>query len=192
MDVDLDFPSSFDPVEYFQQAVRASIVKKGELTKHPVGAYLQNIPRDPVTQLSAIPYEEAEQVGYFKIDFLHLSLLDDFATKEEIRTLLKIEPDWTLLQDEEQVTKLFQIHKHFKILTKIKPTSVQELADCIALIRPGKRHLLDAYTKNKLVVRQELYRRPDEEGQYYFKKGHAVAYALNIILQLHLIKGGIL
>ena len=191
MDIDIDFPTDFDPLDYFDQAVRASMVKKEDLSKHPVGAYFQNIPKDKLTGLAAIPYEQAEELGYFKIDFLHLSILDNFGSKDEIRALVNIEPDWTLLQDEEVVEKLFQIHRHYKVLKQIKPTSAQELADCIALIRPGKRHLLDAYTKNKELIRQELYRKPDDD-QYYFKKSHAIAYALTIVLQLHLIKGGIL
>jgi len=191
MDIDIDFPSDFDPLDYFDQAVRASMVKNGDLKKHPVGAYLQNMPKDKITDLAAIPYEQAEELGYFKIDFLHLSLLDNFTSKDEIRALVKIEPDWNLLLDEDVVSKLFQIHRHYKILKQIKPSSVQELADSISLIRPGKRNLLDAYIKNKELIRQELYRKPDD-GQYYFKKSHAVSYALTIVLQLHLIKGGIL
>jgi len=191
MDIDIDFPSDFDPLDYFDQAVKASMVKKGVLGKHPCGAYLQNIPTDKITGLSAIPYEQAEELGYFKIDFLHLSLLDNFESKDQIRKLVKIEPDWNLLQDEKNVEKLFQIHRHHNILVEVKPTSVQELADCISLIRPGKKHLLNGYSKNKQVVRQELYKNPGDD-QYYFKKSHAIAYALTIVLQLHLIKGGII
>jgi len=191
VDIDIDFPTSFDPLDIFDQAVRASMIKNGELTKHPAGAYLQNIAKDKVTGLAAIPYKQAEEMGYFKIDFLHLSVLDYFDSKDEIRALLKVDPDWSILQDEEQVSKLFQIHNHFKVLDLIKPTSVEELADAIALIRPAKRQLQHAYTKNKQLIRQELYIRPDDD-QYYFKKSHSIAYALTIVLQLHLIKGGIL
>ena len=191
MDVDIDFQTTFDPLGYFEEAVRASMVKDGELKKHPAGAYFQNIPKDKMTQLAAIPYQQAEELGYFKVDFLHLSILDEFENKKEIKVLLKTDPDWLLLQSPSVVSKLFQIHNHFDIVSKIKPQSVQELADCIALIRPAKRHLIDAYIKDKSLIRQELYRKP-EDGKYYFKRGHAIAYALNIVLQLHLIKGRIL
>lgn len=191
MDVDIDFPTDFDPLEYFETAVRASRVQNGELKKHNAGAYLQNIPKDKLTGLAAIPYKEAQELGYFKIDFLHLSLLDNFQSKDEIRILLKKEPNWTLLQSPDAVSKLFQIHKHFDLVSKVKPQSVQELADCIALIRPGKRYLLAAYLKDRDVVRTELYTKPDD-GRAYFKKPHAIAYALTIVLQLHLIDGGII
>ena len=190
MDIDIDFPSTFDPLEHFTQAVRASMVKNGELVKHPVGIYFQNIAKDNLTDLSAIPYEQAEELGFFKIDFLHLTVLDHFNSKDEIRALLKLEPDWRLLQDQSVVEKLFHLHRHSTILRKVKPTSIEELADCIALKLPSKRLLLDAYTKNKQLVRKELYSRPDD-GSVWFKKGHAIAYAMIIVLQLHLIKGGI-
>ena len=191
MDIDLDLKTDFDPLTFFPEAIRASMVKNNELTKHNVGVYFQSIPVDKMTGLAAIPYEQAEQEGYFKIDFLHLSVLDDFNSKEEIRQLLKIEPDWKLLMRPDVVERLFQIHRQYDLISKLAPKSVEELADAIALMRPGKRHLVDAYLKDKSLIRKELYKKP-EDGKYYFKKGHAISYALNIVLQLHLIKGKIL
>lgn len=189
MDVDIDLKTDFDPLKYFSGAIRASMVKDGDLVKHPAGAYFQPIPVDSVTGLAAIPYEQAEELGYFKVDFLHLSLLDYFDNKQQIRTLLKQEPDWALLENPDIVGKLFQIHRHYDLIAQVKPRSVQELADCIALIRPGKRALVHAYIKNREKVREQLYMKP-QEG-YYFKKSHAIAYAMTIVLQLHLAKGGI-
>ncbi len=190
MDIDLDLKTDFDPLDLFD-VVRASMVKNEKLVKHNVGVYFQSIPVDSMTGLSAIPYQQAEEVGYFKIDFLHLSLLDVFETKEEIRELLKLEPDWSLLTQKDVVEKLFQIHRQYNLVSKLAPKSVQELADCIALMRPGKRNLVDAYLKDRVLVREELYLKP-EDGKYYFKRGHAISYALNIVLQLHLINGGVL
>jgi len=191
MDVDIDFKTNFDPLDYFDQAVRASRVFNDELVKHPAGAYLQNIPVDQMTGLSAIPFKEAEELEYFKIDFLHLSLLDNFSSKDQIRKLANVEPDWGLLYSAENVQKLFQIHKHYDLIFKVKPTSVQQLADCIALIRPAKRYLLDAYVQEPDLIRSEIYTKP-EDAKYHFKKPHAIAYAVTIVLQLHLIKGGLL
>lgn len=173
-----------------KQAIPASMVKNNELVKHPCGYYFQEIPVDDVTSLASIPYEEAEVLGYFKIDFLHLSLLDNFKSKAQVRELLRQEPDWTILQDPSQVPKLFQIHKHGTLLSNIKPSTVQELADCIALIRPGKRHLIDRYKDNKEATRRILYEKDD--AGYYFKRSHAISYALTIVLQLHLISQGVL
>jgi len=189
MDVDIDFPTNFDPLEYFDTAIRASMLKKGELVKHPAGAYFQTIPVDPKTNLAAIPYKEAAELGYFKVDFLHLSVLDWFSDKNQIRTLLRKEPDWSLLEDSYEVSKLFQIHNHFDLVEKVQPESVIELSDIIALIRPGKRGLLEKYLKDPEGTRKELYTVVNK-GDY--KKSHSVAYALTIVLQLHLIKGKVL
>lgn len=191
MDVDIDFRTDFDPLELFKDSVRASRVHAGELLKHNAGIYFQHIPKDKLTGLAAIPYKEAGELGYFKIDFLHLSILDNFESKDEIRTLLKRKPDWMLLQSPDVVSKLFQLHSHIELVSRVNPQSVQELADCIALIRPGKRFLLEGYLKNRDVIRKELYRKPDDD-RAYFKRSHSIAYALTIVLQLHLIKAGIL
>jgi DNA polymerase III alpha subunit len=188
MDIDIDTQTTFDPLLIFG-AVAASMVKDGVISKHPVGVYFQNIPVDPISNLAAIPYEQAEELGYFKIDMLHLSVLDHFDNKEEIRILSRTEPDWSLLKSPSVVAKLFQLSKHYDTVSRITPTSVQELADCVALIRPGKRFLLEGYLKNKELIREELYRKSDK---YYFKRAHAISYATTIVLQLHLIKGGIL
>jgi len=191
MDIDIDFKPNFDPLDYFD-GVRASRVEKGELRKHPAGVYLQSIPKDPITNLAAIPFEEAEELGYFKIDFLHISLLDDFDSKEEIRALLAMEPDWSILDKQENVEKLFQIGRQFDVVQTIKPKSIEDLCDVVAIFRPGKKHLLRHYTTNKEFIRKELYKKPDKDNAYYFKKSHSLAYAMNIVLQMHLIKAGIL
>ena len=191
MDVDIDFQTTFDPLDYFDEAIRASMVRDGELVKHPAGVYFQAIPKDALTNFAAIPYKAAEDLGYFKFDCLHLTILDHFGNKDEIRQLINIEPDWMLLESAVQVQKLFQLSKHYDLVSQVKPKTVQELADCVSLIRPGKRFLLDAYLKNRDAIRTELYRR-DPDAKYYFKRSHAVSYALTIVLQLHLIKGKVL
>lgn len=189
MDVDIDFPAKFNPTTVFPQAVVASMVKNGELIKHPCGHYFQPVPVDKITSLAAIPYEEAEALGYIKIDFLHLYILDSFSSKEEIRRLMNTEPDWSLLLIQENVEKLFQLHNHHALLVQVKPTSVQELADCITLIRPAKRHLIADYVRNRKRVRDNhLYQRSGDA--YAFKRSHAISYALTIVLQLHLIAAG--
>ncbi|PPD53428.1 MAG: hypothetical protein CTY12_04930 [Methylotenera sp.] len=187
MDIDIDFPSNFDPNKIFTNAIPASMVKKGAITKHPCGQYFQNIAIDPNTTVASIPYEEAQLLGYFKIDFLHNSALDLISSKEEMRRLINEDPDWDLLLNEHHVFKLIHINKHAELLKQVRPRSVLELADCLALIRPGKRQLLSHYLHNKERVRKQLYTKTTE---YYFKQSHAIAYALTIKLQLHLIQQG--
>jgi DNA polymerase III alpha subunit len=190
-DIDIDFKTDFDPRTLFPQAIPASMVRDGELAKHPCGHYFQHVPVDNVTGWSAIPYEEAEVMGYFKIDFLHLSTLEYFESKAEIRALLKREPQWDLLLDKDNVLKLFQISKHHAVVSQVRPKTIQELADVIALIRPGKRYLLADYIRNKIKVRPMLYRQ-DGDDKSSFKRSHSLAYAMTIVLQLHLIEAGVL
>lgn len=192
MDIDIDCNGDFNLEEIFPEAVRASMVENKKLLKHNVGVYFQHIPKDSITGLSAIPYNKAEELGYMKLDFLHLpSVLDYFENKQEIRTLIHIEPDWRLLEKKSVVEKLFQLKNSFWLVSQIKPKNVQELADCTALIRPGKSALVKKYLQDKEKVRKVLYMQPSDGG-YYFKRSHALAYSFNIILQLHLIKGKIL
>lgn len=188
-DIDLDFPTNFQPSDIFPTSVTASMVKNHTLTKHPCGVYFQTMPVDSVTNLAAIPYDKAEEYGFYKIDFLHLSLLDKLSSKQEIRDLIKTEPDWSLLWNPDHTHKLFQLHKHFEVLNKVRPTCVVELADCIALIRPTKRHLMDEYCANKYATRPKLYRLTGED-KAAFRRSHSLAYALTVVIQLHLIAQG--
>jgi hypothetical protein len=192
MDIDIDFKSGFDPNKIFKEAVRASMVnKKNELVKHPCGQYFQKMATDEVTGLAAIPYEEAEVLGYFKIDFLHFSALDPINNKSEIRRLINKEPNWDLLLSEENVLKLTHIKKHFALLNMINPQSVDDLADVLALIRPSKRYLITQYINNSQEKRRQmrviLYSKPPS-GEIWFKRSHAISYALTIVLQMHLLE----
>lgn len=183
MDIDIDLRPDFDPDKIFK-VVHASMNESGKLRKHPAGVYYQSVPVDSETNLSAIPYKEAEDVGFFKIDLLHLNLLTKFKSKAQMRSLIKQEPDWTLLESEKIVKGLFHIGNHFDIIEKVRPTSVAQLSDILALIRPGKRNLLDEYVKNPDAIRPELYTKRINSDM---RKSHTIPYALLIVLQLHLI-----
>lgn len=186
MDIDVDVPPTFERKLF--PWVQASVVRDGKLTPHPCGVHPQSIPVDPLTGLSAVPYDSAEDVGYFKIDFLHLNVYAHFKTRAEIDALLAKEPDWSLLQLQSNHAKLFQLSNHGELLLKLKPKSIIELADVLALIRPGKRQLVPFYQKDKDMARRLLWAKGDEG--YSFKKSHALGYAYVIWLQLHLIEQG--
>jgi DNA polymerase III alpha subunit len=189
-DVDIDFPSDFNPIKIFPELIRASQSKKGNLTPHQCGFYFQNIVKDILTDLACIDYEIAEEIGYQKIDFLHLGVYDHFTSRAEIEELINVEPDWNLLLIPSKVEKLFHLAKHYDVLEKIKPKSIDDVADALALIRPGKRELLDFYLENKQECRKILYSKT--KTGYSFKKSHGIAYALIIVLQLHMIEAGII
>jgi DNA polymerase III alpha subunit len=188
MDVDIDTPPSFKPARYFPEWVRASILKDEELSAHPCGVYPQNIAVDPVTGLSAVPYDRAEEFGYLKIDFLHLNVYQHFSSRAEIEEFASKEPDWGLLRLSSVQQKLFQLSRHGDLLNQLKINSIEDLADAMALIRPGKKQLLGLYQKDKLSARKALYAQ-DDSG-YSFKRSHSFAYAYVVVLQLHLIECG--
>ena len=189
IDIDIDTPSSFNPLDIFPNWIKASQIQSGEYKPHPCGVYSQNIPKEYISGLAAIPYKEAEELGFYKLDFLHNNVYDMFTSKEEIDALIEIEPNWDILLMPSEQVKLFQLSKHGDVLNQVRPKSIEDLADTIALIRPGKRVFLDLYLKNKQEARKILYAKTDG---YYFKKSHAHAYALVIVLQLHLISEGIM
>lgn len=187
MDIDIDIRKDTKIFELFKNLVPASRVENNELKSHAAGAYFQNMARDPTNNLAAIPYKEAEELGYFKIDFLHVNALDDFTSNQELRELAEKEPNWTLLEHKYIVSKLFHIADHFDVVYLVKPTSLLEISDILALIRPNKRKLLDKYLENKQAMRKELYTRRDKTDM---RKSHTIPYAQIIVAQLNLIELG--
>ena len=69
-----------------------------------------------------------------------------------------------------------------QILLHYKPTSVEQLAMILAIIRPGKKYLVG---KSWDEIAKEVWEKPTEG--YYFKHSHAVAYAVAIVVQMNLI-----
>jgi hypothetical protein len=189
MDIDIDLRPDFKLERTFTKATPASVVENGEIKRHLVGAYFQNISKDPLTNLAAIPYEEAEELGYLKIDFLNLGLLTYFESRDEVKYFARKTPNWQLLNDPKFVEKLFHISKHYDMVSKIKPKSIIELADILALIRPGKTILLDKYIKNPEATRVELYTKRQASD---LRKSHAIAYAVNIVINMNLIEAEII
>lgn len=185
-DVDVDLPRTVDIAKLFPGSIRASRVDDGELVPHPCGSYFENIPVDPLTKLAAIPHKEAAEVGYTKIDFLHLTILEKFRSKAEFLAAARKTPNWDLLKDPDIVSQLFQINKHWVLLQQVRPKSVIELSDVIALIRPDKRGLLNTYLKDRVKNRHLLYRAAYDDKSA-FRKGHSLSYSFTIIAQLNTI-----
>ena len=161
-----------------------AIIKKKDDTydKHNSGVYLQPIPADQLTGLSSIDYKEAEDRGYFKLDFLNNSLYEGVRDEEHLNELTNQEPIWDLLQHEDVVKNLAHVHAHINVLRVLKPRNIIELAEVLAIIRPAKRPLLN---ESKSEIKKNVWKKPTD-GSYYFKKAHAIAYAVSIVVQLNL------
>ena len=92
-----------------------------------------------------------------------------------------------LLQHEEFTDQLFHLNGHGTVVKKLCPTSVEQLASVLAIIRPAKRHLVNK-TWNE--IEKQVWVKPSD-GSYYFKKAHAVAYAHAIVVQMNLLCEGV-
>ena len=160
----------------------ASIIKDGEIKKHNTGVYFTDIPVHPFTNSANIDYKEAEDRGYFKLDILNVGVYDGVKNEKHLQELVDQKPDWSLLEHKEIVEQLFHIHNHFDIIDKLRPKSIEELAAVLAIIRPAKRHLLKQNWSN---IKENVWKKPTDNS-YYFKKSHAIGYALAIVVQLNL------
>lgn len=178
-DIDIDFADRNKALMLIEHIPASS---KDGTQKHPSGVYLQDIPVHPISGLSAFDYRTAESLGYFKIDFLNYSLYEQVKSDEHLRMLVNTTPDWSLLQHAEIVAKLNHIRDHFDIVKMINPQSVEDLAIVLALIRPGK-----SWLKHKPIeeIRANIWN--IDESQYTFKKSHATAYAVSIVVQMNLL-----
>jgi len=178
-DIDIDFADRTHALSILKH-VDATI---DTFKKHNTGIYCTSIPYNPVTGMSTLDYKEAEDRGYFKIDFLNVSVYEGVKNKEHLTKLMETEPLWELLLEDDFVNKLFHVNGHGSILRQMKPTTIEQLASVLAMIRPAKRHLIG---KDWNTVMSEIWVRP-ENDEYFFKKAHAIAYAHVIVVQMNLI-----
>jgi DNA polymerase III alpha subunit len=181
-DIDIDFFDRTKALEILEHHI-AMRDQRNQSVKHNTGVYFQTIPHNPFTNIATIDYKTAEDRGYFKVDFLNVSIYEGVRDETHLKNLLGQEPLWHLLEHEEVVTQLFHISEHHTILKKLKPTSIEELAAVLAIIRPAKRYLLD---RDWDTIHREVWEKPNED-LYFFKKSHAIAYAAAIVVQLNLI-----
>jgi len=185
-DIDIDFPNRTQALEKFKHIV-AAIEDNGTFKKHNTGIYCTSIPYNPLTGLSTIDYKSAEDRGYFKIDFLNVSVYEGVKDRAHLKQLMETEPLWDLLEQDDFSNLLFHVNGHGHVLRTMKPKDIEQLAACLAIIRPAKKHLLG---KPWTEVMQSVWTKPTTD-EYYFKKAHAVAYAHVVVVQMNLICEGI-
>jgi hypothetical protein len=53
----------------------------------------------------------------------------------------------------------------------------------LAVMRPSKKHLADSTWD---VIEKEVWEKPTD-GSYYFKRAHAISYAMAIVVQVNLL-----
>jgi hypothetical protein len=178
-DIDIDFADRDIVLSKLQH--RVAKLETGK--KHNTGIYTTEIPHNPIDNLSTIDYKAAEERGYFKLDFLNVSIYKDVKDEAHLLELMEREPIWDLFTHPEFTDQLFHLNGHGTVVKKLCPTSVEQLACVLAMIRPAKRHLIG---KTWTEITKEVWTKP-EGDEYYFKKAHAMSYAFAVVVHMNLL-----
>ena len=184
-DFDIDTKNREEILKYFKY-IPASKINNNNIIPHGVGVYFCNIKQDLISGLASIDYKVAEeQYGYMKIDLLRNSVYDRFYNRADILLALDQPIFWQMLNDRTVVESLPHIGSYYDLMKEM-PTidSIEKLAKFIAIIRPGKKHLIEKVKGNNWeCIDDEIWVKPTD-GQYYYKKTHSISYALMISLLL--------
>ena len=178
-DIDIDFADR----DIILSQLNHRVAKLDTGKKHNTGVYVTECPHNPVDNLCTIDYKTAEDRGYFKLDFLNVSIYKDVKDETHLISLMRKEPLWELLEHKDFVEKVFHLSGHESLLRQLKPTSVSQLAAALAIIRPAKRHLANERWET---IMKEVWKKP-KNGEYYFKKAHAMSYAMACVVHINLL-----
>lgn len=181
-DIDIDFADR-DQILKLVEVIPASIIKDNKLIRHNTGVYATDIPVDPFSGSASLDYKDAEDRGYMKLDFLNVNVYKQVRDEGHLIELMR-EPDWAKLYDPSICAQLIHVNNHYDNLLKMpEPVdTIARLAMFLAVIRPGKYHLIGRPWKE---VADTVWDKV--EGQYSFKKAHAVAYAQLVAVNLNLL-----
>jgi hypothetical protein len=179
MDIDIDFADRDQILRVLQHRVATLDGSK----KHNTGIYVTEIPHNPLNCHATVDYKTADDRGYFKVDFLNVSIYKGVRNEEHLTELINKEPIWDLLEHSEFADQLFHVSGHSDILAKLKPKSLEQLAAVLAIIRPAKRYLVNCDWDQ---IMQEVWVKPTND-QYYFKKSHAFSYAMAVMVHANLL-----
>jgi len=178
-DIDIDFADR----DIILSQLKHRVAKLDTGKKHNTGVYTTEIPHNPIDNLATVEHKAADQRGYFKLDFLNVSIYKDVKDETHLLQLMEKQPLWQLLEHKDFSDQVFHLSGHSQLLQQLKPTSVQQLAATLAIIRPAKRHLANESWET---IMKEVWTKPTD-GTYYFKKAHAFAYAMSVIVHMNLI-----
>lgn len=181
-DIDIDF-SDRNAILSKIKYISASIEKDNVFRKHNTGIYVTDIPYDPVNNIASIDYKQAENRGYFKIDLLNAHIYSEIRDEQHLLSLMK-DPEWSRFYDYDFFKNLAHIGNHYDVLIKMPEpvNSITRLAMFIALIRPGKRHLIGLTWKE---IAKTIWEKTNDG--YYFRQSHSCAYAHLVAVHANLI-----
>jgi hypothetical protein len=182
-DIDIDLADREQLLKLIQ-VTPARQLHQGQVRRHNSGVYPTDIPYDPVNECASIDYEQAEELGYFKIDLLNMSVYQLIKSPGHYQELLAQEPNWQKLwTDPEWARQLVHVGNYTDLLATMKPDSVPRMAAFISIIRPGKAHLQN---KPWDQVFESVWDGDDSRG-FVFKHAHAIGYAALVALHMNLL-----
>jgi hypothetical protein len=181
-DVDIDFGDR-DKLLQLIKHTPAAMRNANPIRKHNTGVYVTDIPYDPVNDMAAIDYVEAEKRGYFKLDLLNVHVYSQVRDEMHLVELMR-EPNWDNLKNKDFVEKLIHLGNHYYSLEKMpeRVNSIPRLAMFLAVIRPAKKHLIGKTWKE---VSETIWDKGSDG--YSFKKSHAIAYAQLVVVHMNLL-----
>jgi hypothetical protein len=181
-DIDIDFGSR-DKILSLIEHTPAGMRKITPMRKHATGVYVTDIPYDPVNDMASIDYKDAESRGYFKLDLLNVHVYDQVRDEKHLIDLMR-EPNWGLLKDKDFFSKIIHINNHYDTMISMPEPidSIPRLAMFLAIIRPGKKHLVGRTWKE---VSKTVWR--SSTDGYSFKKSHSIGYAHLVVVNMNLI-----
>ena len=183
-DIDIDFRDRTQILKLIDH-IPASMISKAGAKKHASGIYVTNIPQDPCTAPASIDYNDAEDRGYIKLDFLNVNLYKHIRDEAHLIELMR-EPDWTKLYDPAICAQLLHINAHYDLLIKMPEAvnSVARLAMFLAIIRPAKRHLIG---KTWQEVANTVWDNSGDGKSYAYKRAHAISYSQLVVVNMNLL-----
>lgn len=181
-DIDIDVPNRDLVVEKLP-CVSARIDRDDGYDRHNTGLYFQAIPKNPLDGVATIDHKIADKFGYFKIDVLNNNVYRDIRDEQHLLELMEKEPNWQMLSDSEFVSKLYHLGNHADLVKQYMPSNTEQLAQLLAIIRPAKAHLQG---KSWEEISKQVWI-PPHNNKYYFKKAHAIAFAILIQVQMNLL-----
>jgi len=178
-DIDIDFANR----ETVLRLIQHTPARQSNGRRHNSGIYVTDIPRDPVAGCAALDSESAESRGYFKLDFLNMSVYQLIRDPAHYEAMLSAAPPWERLwTDRTWAQQLVHVGNYADLLRVMKPDSIPRMAAFISIIRPGKAHLQTCSWEE---VFGSVWDGDDSQG-YTFKKAHAISYAALVALHMNL------
>lgn len=184
-DIDIDTGDRTSLLEGVQN-IPASMLRGDQFINHNTGVYFHNVPVNPFGGSCSLGYDVAERMGCYKIDIINNHIYDDVQNETHLNQLVETPPMWDLLDYPEIVKELAHINNHYELVKDLKPRSIKQLAMLLAMIRPGKRHLVkkcQQYGWDSL--EPEIWQNSGD--RYTFKKSHAISLSMSIQVQLNLL-----